>query len=263
MSVTKRLRLPVFIAALFVQGITAQFCNVCRDSPVNQPARTLANPNEFFMMNGDPWTCGYLQETVRDVRSQGGAPGEARWCALAQVWAEQHCTCDGPPIPPTTDNIKDPNPACDLCPSGQFQFNYVPAVNADLTADTGVAGNMNCQGLYYAMSEGVLTNNLCPVVRANAGPICCSLESVSGSGNGGGSSSGSSGSSQQQQQQQQSVCRRPAQICSSHSDCCAGLQCKAKTLNGSKYCTSAREIPRASIAGQSVGGAAGRARTGK
>jgi hypothetical protein len=252
-------RLVIILAALLVQGVSAQFCNVCRDSPANQPARTLANPNESFTMNGDSWTCGYLQETVSDVRAQGGAAGEARWCALAQLWAEQHCTCNGPSIPPTSDNIKDPNPACDLCPSGEFQFNYVPAVNADVTANTGVAGNMNCEGLYYAMSEGVLTTNLCPTVRANAGPTCCSLESVSGGGGGGGSSSsgGSSG------QQSQPVCRRPAEICASDGDCCSGLRCEAKTLSGPQYCTSARTRPRSSIAGQAVGGAAGRARTGK
>ncbi|KAL3920354.1 MAG: hypothetical protein SGILL_003305, partial [Bacillariaceae sp.] len=241
-------------------GVTAQFCNVCRPSPPNQPARYLSNPGESFIMNGDSWTCGYLQETVSDVRAQGGAPGEARWCALAQLWAEQHCSCAGPAIPPTSDNIKDPNPACDLCPNGRFQFDFVPAVNADKTANTGVAGNMNCEGLYHAMSEGVLTNNLCPTVRANAGPICCNLESIEGGGGGGG---GGGTPSPPNPQQQQPVCRRPAQICQQHSDCCAGLSCKAKTLNGPSYCTSARTRPRTSIAGKNVGGAAGRARAGK
>lgn len=258
MSFSKRL--SIIIAALFVQGASAQtLCNICRESPANSPARTLANPGESFVMNGDKWTCGYLQETVRDVRASGGADGEARWCALAQMWAEPHCTCNGPAIAPTSDNIKDPNPACDLCPNGQFQFNYVPSLNADVTANTGVAGSMNCEGLYHAMSEGVLTNNLCPEVRRNAGPTCCSLESVNGGGGGGGNSGGSSSSSQQQQP----VCRRPAQICASNSDCCSGLKCQSKTLNGPKYCTSARTRPRTSIAGQNTGGAAGRARTGK
>jgi hypothetical protein len=260
MSLTKRV---ILMGSLLVQGVSAQFCNSCRDSPPNTPARTLADPTQSFTMNGDQWTCGYLQETVQDVRTQGGASGEARWCFLAQMWCEQFCTCIGPDIPPTTDNIKDPNPACDLCPSGEYQFNYVPAVNADVTANTGVAGNMNCEGLYYAMAEGVLTTNLCPTVRANAGPICCNLESVSGTGGGGSSGGSSSGSGGSGGGQSQPVCRRPAEVCASHSDCCSGLKCQAKTLNGPQYCTSARTRPRTSIAGQAVGGAAGRARAGK
>jgi hypothetical protein len=219
MSFTK----AIVMTSLLVQGVSAQvLCNICRESPPNQPARTLANPSQSFTMNGDQWTCGYLQETVQDVLAVGGAAGEARACALAQLWAEQKCQCNGPSIPPTTDNIKDPNPACDLCPSGQFQFNYVPAVNADVTASTGVAGNMNCEGLYQAMSEGVLTSNICPTVRANAGPICCNLESVGGGG--GGSSSGGGGGGGQSQP----VCRRPAEVCAAHSDCCSGLQCKPR-----------------------------------
>eukprot|EP00539_Tryblionella_compressa_P001020 CAMPEP_0178743510 /NCGR_PEP_ID=MMETSP0744-20121128/6245_1 /TAXON_ID=913974 /ORGANISM="Nitzschia punctata, Strain CCMP561" /LENGTH=212 /DNA_ID=CAMNT_0020396521 /DNA_START=341 /DNA_END=979 /DNA_ORIENTATION=- len=207
-------------------------------------------------MNGDTWTCGYLQETVEDVRANGGAAGEARWCALAQLWAEQHCSCAGPAIPPTSDNYKDPNAACDLC-EGNFQFDYVPAVNSDVTANTGVAGNMNCEGLYQAMAEGVLTGNLCPVVRQNAGPTCCNLESVQNVGGSGGGGGGSSPAPPPKPQQPQ--CRQPAEVCRSHSDCCTGLQCKSKTLQGPSYCTSARTRPRTSIA-DNVGGAAGRAR---
>lgn len=256
----------LFLASSVISSAVAQFasgpkgpfpCNVCKDSPDGQAARTLANPSQSFQMNGDTWTCGYLQETVQDVNPYTGAPGEARWCALAQLWAETPCTCNGPaPLPPP--DIKDPNPACDICPSGQYQFDYVPAVNAELTADTGVAGNMNCEGLYHAASEGVLTSNLCGTVRANAGPVCCNAQNFDigspPSGGGGGVS---------QPQVVQPVCARATGACQEDRDCCPGLKCKTKTLTGPKYCASARTRTRASIAGSGIGGAAGRSRAGQ
>jgi hypothetical protein len=250
--------LIVTALAVFVGEASAQYlCNVCRDSPAGQAVRTLADPSQSFVMNGDTWTCGYLQDTVQDVNPYSGAAGEARWCGLAQLWAENNCACIGPDIAPTTDNIKDPNPACDLC-AGNFQFDSVPQLNAELTANTGVAGNMNCEGLYNAMAEGVLTTNLCPTVQANAGPTCCNLQSVIPGQGSGGSSSGGGGTTVVAAP----VCRSAATSCQSTSECCAGLQCKQKTLSGPSYCTSARTRPRTSIAGSGIGGAAGRARAG-
>eukprot|EP00529_Nitzschia_sp_RCC80_P030897 CAMPEP_0113452842 /NCGR_PEP_ID=MMETSP0014_2-20120614/7053_1 /TAXON_ID=2857 /ORGANISM="Nitzschia sp." /LENGTH=290 /DNA_ID=CAMNT_0000344223 /DNA_START=119 /DNA_END=991 /DNA_ORIENTATION=- /assembly_acc=CAM_ASM_000159 len=271
----------LMVATLSVSSVSAQFgsaqqgpfsCNVCKDTADGLPARTLQDPTQSFVMNGDTWTCGYLQETVQDVNPYNGAPGEARWCALAQLWAEKPCTCNGPePLPPP--DVKDPNPACDICPPGRYQFDFVPAINAELTANTGVAGNMNCEGLYYAASEGVLTSNLCGTVRDAAGPICCNAQKLelgppqnqSGGGGGGGAPAPGPAPAPQNQQQivSEPVCGRPTQTCVQDRDCCPGLTCKTKTLTGPKYCASARTRPRVSIAGTGIGGAAGRVRAGK
>lgn len=264
MNTLSTFRFVLLTLTFFVQGTAAQYpagqtfkdgyCNVCRDSPSGQPSRNLANPSQTFKMNGENWSCQYLQDTVQDVNPYTGNPGEARWCGLAQTFGEQHCACSGPSIPSMNDDVKDLNPACDLCKG--MDLDFVPAVNAGITANTGVAGNMNCKGLYNAMSQGVLTSNLCPTVIANAGPVCCNLESVNIPSGGGG------GSSNPKPAPQQPKCASAAQTCNHNSDCCAGLQCKAKLLRGPKYCASARTRPRTSIAGYGVGGAAARSRSG-
>mmetsp|Transcript_21957 Transcript_21957/g.52264 ORF Transcript_21957/g.52264 Transcript_21957/m.52264 type:complete len:271 (+) Transcript_21957:176-988(+) len=258
-----------FILALFVQDAVAEYpagktfkpgyCNVCRDAPNNNVEwRNLANPSESFQMNGESWSCQYLQDTVQDVNPYNGAAGEARWCTLAQTFAEEHCTCTGPQIPSMNDSVQQLNPACDLC-KGQ-QLNYVPSVNSGITADTGVAGNMNCQGLYNAMSQGVLTSNLCPIVIANAGPVCCALESIQvGIGGGGG---GNYVASTPVSKPTQRPCTNAAEVCKTNNDCCPGLECKIKVWNGPKYCSSSNSRPRQSIAGNGVGGAAARSRAG-
>jgi len=252
--------------AFFVEGTTAQYddqyvsfkpgyCNVCRDVPgqnVNNPSqfRYLSNPGQSFQMNGKSWSCQYLQDTVQDVNPYSGAAGEARWCGLAQTFAEQSCSCAGPAIASMNENVKDLNPACDLCAG--MQLDYVPTVNAGITADTGVAGNMNCKGLYNAMSQGVLTNNLCGAVTQNAGPVCCNLQSIENV----------IASAPQQQTPQQTQCADATQICQTNNDCCAGLNCKVRLLNGPKSCSSSRTRPRTSIANGGIGGAAGRSRAG-
>jgi len=253
--------------AFFVQGTAAQqypagktfkpgYCNVCRDAPNNNVEwRNLVNPGKSFSMNGEPWTCGYLQDTVQDVNPYNGADGEARWCALAQTFAENHCDCVGPQIPSLNQQYKDQNKGCDLC-QGQ-QLNYVPSVNSGITANTGVAGNMNCEGLYNAMSQGVLTSNLCPIVVQNAGPTCCSLQSIEI-----GNNNKPQNKPVQAPKPQQPVCTRAAHVCKTNNDCCPGLQCKVRIWNGPKYCSSRSNRPRQSIAGRGVGGAAGRSRAG-
>jgi len=260
------------IVAFFTEGTTAQYasqyvsfkpgyCNVCRDVPnenVNNPTkfRYLSNPSESFRMSGKDWSCGYLQETVQDVNPYSGAAGEGRWCGLAQTFAEESCTCAGPTIPSMSSYVKDLNPACDLCKG--MDFDYVPTVNAGLTAQTGVAGNMNCLGLYNAMSQGVLTSTLCGAVTQNAGPVCCNLESIEDV---------IAIAPQQQQQQQQQTPQQPScatatKICQTNNDCCPGLACKVKLLNAPKSCSSSRTRKRSSIARGGIGGAAGRTRSG-
>ena len=270
----------ILATALLVQGAVAQYpsgktfkpgyCNICRDAPNNNVAwRNLSNPSQSFQMNGEKWTCQYLQDTVQDVNPYNGAPGEARWCSLAQTFAEENCSCSGPDIPSINNNVQNPNPACDLC-QGQ-QLSYVPSVNSGLTANTGVAGNMNCLGLYDAMAQGVLTPNLCPTVIANAGPVCCALESIGNlpqqnftppQQNNNPSNNNSNNNFTPIPPPQEPQCTTAAQVCLGNDDCCPGLQCKVKVWNGPKYCSSSRTRPRTSIAGSGVGGAAGRSRAG-
>lgn len=265
MSCQSSVRFAVLTLAFFVQGSVAQYqagytfkpgyCNVCRDSPnPNVAWRNLANPSQSIDMNGETWTCGYLQETVQDVNPYTGAPGEARMCGIAQTFAENNCDCSGPEIPSMNDNVQQMNPACDLC-EGQ-QMNYVPTVNAVITANTGVAGNMNCLGLYDAMAQGVLTGNLCPIVKANAGPTCCSLESIQISNN------NTPDIPAPPTLPPPPSCTSAARTCVSNNDCCPGLTCKIKVFNGPKYCSSSNSRPRQSIAGRGIGGAAGRSRAG-
>lgn len=197
-------------------------------------------------MKDATWTCRFLQDQVQDIDPyETGYGGEARFCSLAQMFAEQSCDCAGPSIPSINSKVKDINPSCDLCKG--MEFDYVPTVNAGLTANTGVAGNMNCLGLYKAMSKGVLSSNLCPQVVANAGPVCCNLESIN---------IGGSPSPQQKPQR----CAGPTQVCKTNNDCCKGLVCKMKMIGRPRSCSSSRGRPRQSIAGGSVGGAAGRRR---
>jgi hypothetical protein len=49
-------------------------------------------------------------------------------------------------------------------------------------------------------------------------------------------------------------CGGPTEICTENSECCAGLSCRAKKLNGPSYCTSVSTRPRTRIAAN-VGGA--------
>mmetsp|Transcript_25716 Transcript_25716/g.56397 ORF Transcript_25716/g.56397 Transcript_25716/m.56397 type:complete len:276 (-) Transcript_25716:215-1042(-) len=237
------------------------FCNVCRDAPNPSVAwRNLANPSQTFTMNGENWSCGYLQDTVQDVDPYNGGAGEARWCALAQTFANDYCTCSGPDIGNLNDQVNSINPACDLC-RGQ-QLNYVPSVNSGITANTGVAGNMNCQGLYNAMAQGVLTSSLCGTVISNAGPTCCSIESIDIKQIGGNTGGNTGGNQQVPAPQNTPKCVSAAQTCNTNSDCCPGLECKIKIWDGPKYCSSSQSRPRTSIAGAGIGGAAGRSRSG-
>mmetsp|Transcript_24302 Transcript_24302/g.67290 ORF Transcript_24302/g.67290 Transcript_24302/m.67290 type:complete len:274 (-) Transcript_24302:212-1033(-) len=269
---TAKLNLVFLTLTFFARGLFAEeydypsgktfkpgYCNVCRDAPnPNVAWRNLANRGESFSMNGETWTCGYLQDTVQDVNPYSASEGEQRWCSLAQTLANDHCTCTGPDIGNMNDNIKQLNPACDLC-QGQ-QLSYVPQVNSGITANTGVAGNMNCEGLYNAMAQGVLTSNLCPTVISNAGPTCCSFGTIDLKeiGGGGGGNTGVTNNNVPEEPK----CVKAAQVCNTNNDCCPGLICRIKVWNGPKYCSSGNSRMRQSIAGSGVGGAAGRLRSG-
>ncbi|KAL3920422.1 MAG: hypothetical protein SGILL_003274, partial [Bacillariaceae sp.] len=184
-------------------------CNVCQNS--NNGYRYLGDPDGESFVNpasGDTWTCGMLQDAVQDVDpTTNGAAGEARLCYIYQIYAEQHCTCNGPEVPSLFEEYEEINAPCNLCEG--YELNYVPAINDETTVDTSMFGNQNCLGLYEAALEGdVLDDDMCDSVWADFEP-CCSLpelpESGSGSSNGessnggtengGNSSSGSGGNS--------------------------------------------------------------------
>ena len=158
-----RIKKAAFVlSSILGQNIVAANCNVCRNG-----GDILDPEKEFTMTNSDgdtiTWTCGFLQESMADVLASGGAPGEARWCALGQLWAEKECTCSGDPLPPVPP--KDPNAACDLCRDlpnkDPYDFDYVPEEMEDELVDTGYFGRMSCGGLYLALAEGVIPNGKC------------------------------------------------------------------------------------------------------
>lgn len=140
------------------------FCNVCIDSP--NGFRGLTNHGKTFWNNGKKWTCGEVAASMRDVRvDSSAAPGERQWCATVQQIVVANCDCYGAEL---VDQVKDPNPGCKLCLNGN-----VPAKNYDKLVKTGVVGSMNCQGLEYAMKQGVLTANTCSRVAQNSRATCC------------------------------------------------------------------------------------------
>lgn len=52
--------------------------------------------------------------------------------------------------------------------------------NREKLTDTGCCGKQNCDGLYFAATNGVLSSTLCPIVQKNSGPECCNLAIASG-----------------------------------------------------------------------------------
>jgi hypothetical protein len=162
--------------------VRAQYCEICPDATKNgvrgasdfyvpYPTRTVPNYSDGTK------TCSFLQTTVEDVLRTGGSDGESRHCINTQ-WLACEAGCCGPAGAEYCfgGNIKDPNPACDIC-AGQT-FSFVPAVNAEKTAKTKNFGTQNCEGLYNAAAEGIFTANWCPIIQSEAGPQCCNLDGV-------------------------------------------------------------------------------------
>ena len=240
-------------------------CNVCRNGG------QITNPGKSFNMvdtlsgQSYPWTCGWLETVLADVNSGStGAAGEARYCGLAQIWATRECECSGPPAPPD-NNVFDINPACDLCGNidgNARELNYVPGFLTDELVETGVAGRMPCGGLYHALSEGVLSSNLCPTVQRNAGAFCCSIPNLddpppanggnNGGGNGGGGNNGGGNDS----------CIDLAGECDNGGECCLGFICRARGIGVPKVCSAVPRTGRLSVGRRGRGGAGGRAKYG-
>lgn len=154
---------------------SVKYCNVCRSGG------QILNPSHAFIMEGKDesgndvsydYTCGLLQEYVADVLETGGAPNEALWCDIHQLWAKKGgCECSG--VEPPPQDVHSANPKCDLC-AGQ-ELNYVPEALAHELAPTGVAGEMACGGLYKALALGVMTTDWCDITQKSAGPKCCNI----------------------------------------------------------------------------------------
>lgn len=245
--------LAVVVAALFTKGAIAG-CNVCKNGGA------IINKGKAFTMKDSntgvayDWTCGWLEESIADVLETGGAPGESFFCGLARLWAEKECECSGDPLPPDEDNVYDPNPECDLCKtlSGRdpYDFNFVPAELAETLVNTGVAGRMPCGGLYDALSEGVLTANLCPTVQEHAGETCCSAPAldedqiVEFKGN-----------------DPTPTCEALFGNCASRP-CCDSLDCKVRVIGQDPICSTNPSKQRPTFARDGAGGAGGRAKYG-
>jgi hypothetical protein len=179
----RQLSVILYFSVLHCRGapiVDEYSCNVCRDPP--QEERYLINPDKkFTQSNGRDTTCGELQEWVQDVQPIGGSPGEAELCGLTQYLAWFHkCDCVGPDIPSPEDNVNDPNASCDICGASDLDFNHIPEPNREKLTDTICCGKQNCDGLYLAAAQGVLSSTLCPIVQKNSGPECCNLDIASG-----------------------------------------------------------------------------------
>ena len=151
-------------------------CPICRRTD-----RPLLNPDHpFTMVNGITWTCKYLQETVQDV-DEYGWESERIMCRSAQLQAEQHgCRCGGEPMAALQSTYVDLNPACNMCATVAMkdsnlntQLSPIPFENKDKLVNTGIIGSHNCQGLFEALADGILSSTLCPQIQTVAGPVCC------------------------------------------------------------------------------------------
>jgi len=150
-------------------------CSICRDA--NRP---ILNPNKSFTMNnGKTWTCQYLQETVQDVDANSLYENERLMCARAQLQGEDGgCQCGGGDanMAPIQSQVTQLNPPCDLC-AGQASA-VVPSSKYETAVATSV-GRHNCQGLYFALASGIVSEPVCPVIQRMAGATCCGSSSGS------------------------------------------------------------------------------------
>ncbi|MFK7823851.1 MAG: hypothetical protein AB8G05_06835 [Oligoflexales bacterium] len=233
-------KIALVLSTILGGHVKALDCNVCRNGG------EITNPeNEFTMTNSageeTTWTCGFLQESMADVKATGGAPGEARWCALGQLWADKECSCSGDPVP--TQPPKDPNPSCDLCKSlsGQeaYDFNYVPVELEEELVETEFFGRIPCGGLYLALAEGVISNDICPILREKVGKLCCNAPFLDKGDN------------------EEYSCGKLHANCSSQA-CCSAFTCKSRFLGRDPICSS-KSKGRTRL-GSGFGGAGGRQR---
>lgn len=133
---------------------------------------------KFTQSNGVTMTCGELEASVADLRvGEWAASGENYLCAAAQYIAYLNCDCRGVPIPSPEETYKDPNPACNLCGARTLQFDKVPPPNKDKLTTTPF-GKMNCEGLYLALAEGIVSAYMCPKVTTISGPECCNIPEI-------------------------------------------------------------------------------------
>ena len=238
----KRLQnIGLVFSVLLGQNFAAANCNVCRNGG------EIIDPNrEFTMPHSDgttsTWTCGFLQESMADVLATGGAPGEARWCALGQLWADKECACSGDPVP--TDPPKDPNPSCNLCKNlpnqDAYDFSLVPSDLEDELVETDFFGRVSCGGLQLALAEGVIAGELCPRLQEKLGKVCCNAPALDF------------------ENEEDDSCGVLHANCATQA-CCSGFICKSRFLGRDPICSSKpRERERI---GLGSGGAAGRQRT--
>ena len=97
-------------------------------------------------------------------------------CANARLLAKQ-CPCPGGNRP--AEVVIDINDSCNLCAAypGKTPSNVG---TTGITVNTNVVGNMNCGGLYNAMNSGIISSNLCPIVKQAAGQTCCTSSYAQG-----------------------------------------------------------------------------------
>jgi hypothetical protein len=225
-------------------------CHICRTAE-----RTLGNPNHKFTMRDSStdatadWTCGYLEESVAELNPN--IAQENFICALAQNWAERECECNGPPIAPFSDDVWEPNPACNLCENIDSS-NSVPSFRKDELVNTGIAGRMPCGGLYENLAKGILPNSLCAIIQESAAEFCCNLPIFDQP------PVASPAASPVDPPRQ--VCGDLHKSCSIATPCCANFVCKTRFIGAHPICSAEQRSSRQRLAGIGLGGAGSRAR---
>ena len=136
-------------------------CPICNALPDNSYFENIS----VNVGTGQPWTCGYLQETVQDTDMNSMYDSERVMCRNAQRLYEEGGCCS------QTMYInlpgRDPNDLCTLCGS------EVPVEKAGELVNTVIMGSHTCGSLDMIMGQGMLSATMCPQIKAYTKDFCC------------------------------------------------------------------------------------------
>ena len=136
-------------------------CPICNALPDNSYFENIS----VNVGTGQPWTCGYLQETVQDTDMNSIYDSERVMCRNAQRLSEEGGCCSQTMY--TNLPGRDPNDPCSLCGS------EVPVEKAGELVDTVIIGSHTCGSIDMIMGEGMLSATMCPQIKAYTKDFCC------------------------------------------------------------------------------------------
>jgi len=136
-------------------------CPICNALPDNSYFENIS----VNVGTGQPWTCGYLQETVQDTDMNSIYDSERVMCRNAQRLSEEGGCCSQTMY--TNLPGRDPNDPCTLCGS------EVPVEKAGELVNTVIIGSHTCGSLDMIMGQGMLSATMCPQIKAYTKDFCC------------------------------------------------------------------------------------------